>query len=76
MKSISKNARHGIAITRREASKHIGEYAGIGGGHRAKEANQVTIMGSPEVGSRTIIKKKDALPWVYIHMVIFMLYCL
>ena len=39
-----------------------GKYAGIGGGHRTKEANQVTIMGSPEVGSGQLSRKKTPSP--------------
>ena len=35
-----------------------GKKEGTGGGHRVKEASQVTIIGSPEVGSGQLSRKK------------------
>ena len=39
-----------------------GKREGTGGGHRAKEASQVTIIGSPEVGSGQLSRKNTPSP--------------
>ena len=39
-----------------------GKKEGTGGGHRVKEASQVTIIGSPEVGSGQLSRKKTPSP--------------
>ena len=39
-----------------------GNSEGTGGGHRVKEANQVTIIGSPEVGSGQLSRKNTPSP--------------
>ena len=39
-----------------------GKSEGTGGGLRVKEANQVTIIGSPEVGSGQLSRKNTPSP--------------
>ena len=59
LKSVSKQGGHSRA--ERQVSMS-GKREGTGGGHRAKEASQVTIIGSPEVGSGQLSRKNTPSP--------------
>ena len=69
LKSVSEEAGHSVTIPRREASKHVGKEGRDGRWASSKGGQPGHNHRVAGGGVRTVIKKENAFPRVYAHVV-------